>query len=117
MEPENNNFDPACPPEDDGGAEERRIRKIARTIREMDLNGDGKIDGEELDIHKNKLRTQKRIALIALATLCFLGLYIAIFAPLDRLAQIGNVLDLLFITLGGVIATFMGAEAYVSRRN
>ncbi len=116
MEPENNNYD-TPPPSDDDGSEERRIRRIARTIREMDLNGDGKVDGEELDIHKNKLKTQKRIALIALTVLCFLGLYIAIFAPIDRLAQIGNTLDLFFITLGGVIATFMGAEAYITRRN
>lgn len=115
MEPENN-FDPSCPP-DDTGDEERRIRRIAKTIREMDLNADGKVDGEELNLHKNKLTTQKRIALIALCVLCFLGIYIAVFAPLDRIAQIGNVLDLFFITLGGVIATFMGAEAYISRRN
>jgi hypothetical protein len=115
MEPDSN-YDPSTET-DTSGEEERRIRKIARTIREMDLNGDGKVDGEELDIHKTKLRTQKRIALIALTVLCVLGIYIAMFAPIDRIAQIGSTLDLFFITLGGVIATFMGAEAYITRRN
>jgi hypothetical protein len=32
----------------------------------------------------------------------------------ERLVAMGSLLDLYFITLGGIIATYMGAEAYTS---
>ncbi|AKF13386.1 hypothetical protein PHIN3_121 [Sinorhizobium phage phiN3] len=94
-----------------------RFRKMAMAIRDADLDGDGKIAENELEIHLKKLQTQRKIAIVALAVLCFLGIYITIFLPIARIEQVANALDLLWITLGGVIATYMGAEAYVSRKS
>lgn len=82
----------------------------------IDINGDGVVAADELEIHKSKMKTQRRIAFIALLTLCFLGIYITIYLPIDRVAQVAVALDLLWVTLGGVIATYMGAEAYISRK-
>lgn len=81
-----------------------------------DLNGDGLVDETELELHKARMATQRRIAYAALIVMCFLGIYITIWLPIDRVAQISQALDLLWITLGGVIATYMGAEAYISRK-
>ena len=81
----------------------------------IDINGDGVVATDELEIHKSKMKTQRRIAFIALLTMCFLGIYITIYLPIDRVAQVSQALDLLWFTLGGVIATYMGAEAYISR--
>lgn len=87
------------------------------STEDVDLNKDGKVEMDELEIHKTKLQTQRKIAMIALCTLCFLGIYITIFLPIGRIEQVANALDLFWITLGGVIATYMGAEAYISRKN
>lgn len=81
-----------------------------------DINGDGVVDKNELDLHMSKMQMQRRIALIAMLVMCFLGIYITIWLPLDRVAQIAAALDLLWVTLGGVIAAYMGAEAYISRK-
>ena len=81
-----------------------------------DINGDGTVDTSEADLHKTKMQTQRRIACIALVVMCFLGIYITIWLPLDRIAQVATALDLLWVTLGGVIATYMGAEAYIQRK-
>lgn len=81
-----------------------------------DINGDGTVDVDEVSLHKTKMQTQRRIACIALLVMCFLGIYITIWLPLDRIAQVATALDLLWVTLGGVIATYMGAEAYVTRK-
>lgn len=83
---------------------------------DADYNGDGTVDEKEIDVHVKKMQTQRRMALVALATLCFLGIYITIWLPINRIEQVANALDLLWVTLGGVIAAYMGAEAWVTGR-
>lgn len=83
---------------------------------EADVNGDGVVGEDELDVHLKKLQAQRRIAITALAVMSFLGIYIAVFMPLSRVETVASALDLLWVTLGGVIATYMGAEAYVTGR-
>lgn len=93
-----------------------RFKKMAKAMAEADLDGNGEIDKHELQLIKNKLKTQRIIAVAAFILISFLGVYIAIWMPLERIEQVSTALDLLWVTLGGVIATYMGAEAYVSRR-
>lgn len=79
-----------------------------------DLDNDGKVDVTEKKEYVSKLRTQQRLAIAAISALIITGLWLAVGASIERLDHIGGLLDIYWITLGGVIATYMGAEAWVT---
>lgn len=91
------------------------IGKIDKS--EYDLNGDGKIDKKEMKIHTTKIKTQRSIAITAMVIMCAVTIYLLVFMPVDRLAAVSNILDMFYITMGGVIATYMGVEAYITKRH
>ena len=83
---------------------------------DIDLNHDGIVDEKEMDLNLIKRTTQRRMAIVSLIAILATGFYIAFGASPERLASLGSLLDLFWITLGGVIATYMGSEAYTLGR-
>ena len=78
----------------------------------IDLDGDGEVEQNELDLYIRRRNTQRNFAIVAMASLVIMGAWIGFFATETRLQSIGALLDLFWITMGGIIATYMGAEAY-----
>lgn len=85
-------------------------------MSQLDLDGDGKVEREERTIFERKNKTQQRLALAAMFALIVSGLWLVFFASPEKINSVGTVLDFYWITLGGVIATYMGSEAWISRK-
>ena len=82
---------------------------------DSDLDGDGKIEQDEVDIVKKRVATHRKMAIYAMAALLLSGGYIIVFADPTQIEAYGSALDLFWITLGGIIATYMGAEIWASK--
>lgn len=80
-----------------------------------DINNDGIIGEDEVMIVKRRVSTHRKIAISAMVTIIFSGLWIMIFASPEKAASIGDVMDFYWIILGGIIATYMGVEVWASK--
>lgn len=89
---------------------------MSEISEKIDLDGDGKIEEYELDMFRKRLATQRKMAIISLVAMIGTGSWIAFGMDAERLTAMGSLLDLYFITLGGVVAAYMGAEAFASTR-
>ena len=78
----------------------------------LDLDGDGVVGKKEMDLYMLRRTVQRRMAITSMVALIATGTWMVLGMPADRLEAMGSLLDLYWITLGGVIATYMGAEAY-----
>lgn len=84
--------------------------------QDFDLDHDGKVSEKEMKIMTARLRTQRRIAVVALVLMSAIGMYIAFWMPVERMEALGSLLDFFWITMGGIIATYMGSEAWMSSK-
>jgi len=80
-----------------------------------DIDGDGVIEQDEVDIVKKRVATHRTMAIFAMIALVGSGGYIVAFADPSQIEAYGSALDLFWITLGGIIATYMGAEIWASK--
>jgi hypothetical protein len=92
---------------------------------QFDVDGDGIVTDEEMaqaehmialenqDKKEDQLRQMAWVAMISMVlfTLC---LFLPIIG-IERLAAIDNILQMFYIAQAGVVATFFGANAYMSR--
>jgi NO-binding membrane sensor protein with MHYT domain len=82
---------------------------------DIDLDRDGVVEEDEVDIVKRRVATHRKIALVAMAALIASGGWIIGVTETEKIEALGGVLDLYWITLGGVVATYMGAEIWASK--
>lgn len=96
----------------------------ARTVG-YDSDGDGIISSSDIkktqDIIKienqnKKEDQQRRMAWIAMASMVFFtALLFLPWIDTDRIQAIDNILGMFYIAQAGVVATFFGSQAYMSR--
>lgn len=82
-----------------------------------DLNNDGTIDKDEVAIIKRRFSTHRKLAIFSMLLLCVSGIWIIGFTPSEKITALDGVIDLYWITLGGVIATYMGSDAWSLQNN
>tara|TARA_B100002019_G_C21110318_1_gene518059 strand:+ start:339 stop:653 length:315 start_codon:yes stop_codon:yes gene_type:complete len=91
---------------------------------EYDEDGDGIVSDAEL-AHVAEIKTlehdlRKQRAQRRMATACLVamgGFTAAMFVvPIDRVEALADISNLFYITGGGVVATYMGASAYMNRK-
>ena len=80
----------------------------------LDLDGDGVVEDNEMALYMKRRTVQRRMAIASMIALVATGTWMVLGMPAERLEAMGSLLDLYWVTLGGVIATYMGAEAYSS---
>lgn len=80
----------------------------------IDLDGDGVVEDNEMALYMKRRTVQRRMAIASMIALVATGTWMVLGMPAERLEAMGSLLDLYWVTLGGVIATYMGAEAYSS---
>jgi len=105
-------------------AEQKTLQKGSK-YNDVDLDGDGIITDEEIartqalidlenkDKKEDQLRMMAWVAMLSMVIFTA-ALYLPIIA-LDRLAAIDNILQMFYIAQAGVVATFFGANAYMSK--
>ena len=94
---------------------------------EYDLDGDGVVSDEELEMVKKiheaenadeKADAQRRMAWISMIAMILFTVIVMIpgIIPESRLKLIGDLSDLFYIGMAGVVGAYMGMTAYMSRK-
>ena len=105
-------------------ADQKSLQKGSK-FNDVDLDGDGIVSDEEIartqalvelenkDAKEDQLR---QMAWVAMGSMVLFTA--ALYTPLvsiERLAAIDNILQMFYIAQAGVVATFFGANAYMSK--
>jgi len=83
---------------------------------DIDLDRDGVVEEDEVEIVKRRVSTHRKLAILAMLALVVSGGWIIGVTESEKVEALGGVLDLYWITLGGIIATYMGAEVWSSKK-
>ena len=96
------------------------------TLHKMDINKDGIITEEdlsaaskiqELEEKIRKSEAQEKMAWISLVSiLVFTGLLFMPFVSIEKVAAVGEFIGMFYISLAGVLATYMGTQAWTMRK-
>ena len=105
-------------------ADQKKLEKGSKW-NDVDADGDGivsdaeishaqmLIDMENKDKKEDQLRQMAWLAMGSMVV--FTAALYTPFVPLERLAAIDNILQMFYIAQAGVVATFFGANAYMSK--
>lgn len=88
---------------------------IQKINNEVDLNGDGIVSEKEYEIYEKKAVNRRKIAWVSLFALLVSGFYVILFMPESRLDQLNGIIELFWITLGGIVGAYVGISSWVSR--
>ncbi|CAB5221564.1 hypothetical protein UFOVP247_198 [uncultured Caudovirales phage] len=90
-----------------------------------DINKDGIVSDRELERSEKIIEAEnkdakedqlRKMAWVAMGSMViFTGLLFTPIIPDDRISALDNLLQMFYIAQAGVVATFFGASAYVSR--
>lgn len=94
-------------------------------IRDIDTNKDGVVSEAELQAKQSELDIenkdkkedqQRRMAWVAmLSMVVFTAILFSPMISVDRVNALSNLLSMFYIAQAGVVATFFGAQAYLSK--
>lgn len=108
-----------------------RTPRVQKTLQEdskfnkFDTDGDGVVSDEELakaerivelenkDQKEDQLRQMAWVAMLSMVV--FTILLFLPFIGIERLAALDNILSMFYIAQAGVVASFFGSSAYMSR--
>ena len=82
----------------------------------MDLNQDGIISKKEEELYEKKAINRRRMAWVSLLAMIVSGFAIMFVIPESRLQKINSMLDLYWISLGGIVGAYVGISAWMSKR-
>lgn len=82
---------------------------------ELDINGDGKISDRELEIYEQRAKNRRRMAWVSLIAMIVTAFCLMFFVSDERLNKLDGLLELYWLGLGGVVATYVGVSAWNKR--
>ena len=82
---------------------------------DIDLDKDGSVSNKEYELYEKKAINRRRIAWVSLVALITSGFYVIMFMPDTRIDQLNGVIELFWITLGGIVGAYVGISSWVSR--
>ena len=82
----------------------------------IDLNNDGEVDDKEQVIYERKATNRRKMAWLSLVALIASGFSLMFFVPESRLSQLNGILELYWISLGGIVGAYVGMSAWASRK-
>ena len=86
------------------------------SCEKIDINGDGKISSREEILYEKKAVNRRRMAWLSLIALIVSGFALMFFVPETRLARLDGLLELYWISLGGIVGAYVGISAWASKR-
>ena len=84
--------------------------------KEADLDGDGKLSIEEMRLYDRKARNRSMMAWFALGSMVFSGLCLMFLVSEDRLPQLKGMLELYWLSLGGIVGSYVGIATWMARK-
>lgn len=82
----------------------------------IDLDGDGVVSKKEEEIYERKARNRRRMAWLSLIALIASGFSLMFFVPESRLSQLNGILELYWLSLGGIVGAYVGMSAWSARK-
>lgn len=82
----------------------------------IDLDGDGVVSKKEEEIYERKAKNRRRMAWLSLVALIASGFSLMFFVPESRLSQLNGILELYWLSLGGIVGAYVGMSAWASRK-
>ena len=100
---------------------------MRKDIKQMiDSNSDGLVTDEEIDLASKmhelqekvrKSESQEKMAWVALlGIILFTAFLFSSYIEIDKVDKIGEFIGMFYITLAGVVATYMGTQAWAMRK-
>jgi len=89
---------------------------VKSAIVEADLDQDGKLNTYEEIIYERKAKNRRRMAWLSLIALIGSGLLLMFLVPESRLGSLDGLLELYWISLGGVVGAYVGISAWATKR-
>lgn len=83
---------------------------------EIDLNHDGVVSQKEEELYEKKAVNRRRMAWVSLIAMIISAFAIMFFIPESRLQRINAMLDLYWISLGGIVGAYVGISTWMSKR-
>jgi hypothetical protein len=107
--PENRRVDPVFP---------EPFENVSNTssTEEVDLNRDGLVSKKEEELYEKKAKNRRAMAWVSLIAMVASGFAIMFLIPEARLQKINTMLDLYWISLGGIVGAYVGISTWMSKR-
>jgi len=83
---------------------------------EIDIDNDGKVSKKEEEIYEKKAINRRRMAWVSLIAMILSGFALMFLIPEARLQKLGPMLDLYWISLGGITGAYVGISTWMSKR-
>ena len=106
--PEDRRIDPVLP--------EPSVPSTSSSNEEIDLNHDGLISKKEEELYEKKAKNRRAMAWVSLIAMVASGIAIMFLIPESRLQKINAMLDLYWISLGGIVGAYVGISTWMSKR-
>lgn len=88
----------------------------ASSTEEIDLNRDGTVSKKEEELYEKKAKNRRLMAWVSLIAMVASGFAIMFLIPEARLQKINAMLDLYWISLGGIVGAYVGISTWMSKR-
>ena len=82
----------------------------------IDLDGDGVVSKKEEEMYERKAKNRRRMAWLSLVALIASGFSLMFLVPENRLAQLNGILELYWLSLGGIVGAYVGMSAWSARK-
>lgn len=83
---------------------------------DIDVNGDGQVDEKEYAIYERKATNRRKLAWVSLIAMIATAYCIMFLVPETKLERIKDMLDLYWISLGGIVGAYVGMSAWASKK-
>lgn len=82
---------------------------------EADITGDGLVTEKELEIYEQRAKNRRRMAWVSLIAMIATAFCLMFLVSDDKLNKLDGLLELYWLGLGGVVATYVGVSAWNKR--
>lgn len=83
---------------------------------ELDMDNDGKVSKYERDQYEQRAKNRRRMAWSSLVALVLTGFALMFLVPESRLTKLDGLLELYWVSLGGVVGAYVGISAWAAKK-
>lgn len=89
---------------------------MSSTDNQIDINGDGKVSELEEKAYERKAQNRRKMAWVSLIAMIATAVALLFFVPDSRLEKIKDMLDLYWISLGGIVGAYVGISTWMTKK-